>query len=435
MLAAASDKQAQEKGNTPVLGRSTGDLSDISRSSTPSSTDSSDAEQEEEAVVKGPMASNISSEGVDKNTKQSPTAVRSEDQKAKNPRTSLSFGIGRYLWPSLQAKHTAEASELVSLANTVTPPRSATSPAEAAELVNASAKMQDMPSLSNTASQAVQPGDSETASMAELDKKILREALAELTNGAMYYSQDFDLTRCTQTRWQLLREEKLAAKAKSKSPKAAQRPDGRNVQAGQAEEDVSIDMRTEEPLSSTSLAQRADKRFWWNNWLCRPLMDAGVSRSCDGTASLLMSELQLEAFVTVLMQGFVQVQSVTLVAEANTEQKSATSVELSLAVISRRSVERPGLRYQRRGINAAGGVANFTETELVLSCRVGRVLRLTRRLMLMVPVDCLQAPNFELCPDSRKYTALLESIALVAKASAGPRAVRRGEQGSNLQTL
>lgn len=36
--------------------------------------------------------------------------------------------------------------------------------------------------------------------------------------------------------------------------------------------------------------------------------------------------------------------------------------------MSRRSIERPGLRYQRRGINPSGGVANFVETEFMISC-------------------------------------------------------------------
>lgn len=41
-------------------------------------------------------------------------------------------------------------------------------------------------------------------------------------------------------------------------------------------------------------------------------------------------------------------------------------VTLDLIIISRRSVERPGLRYQRRGANVSGQVANFVETELMV---------------------------------------------------------------------
>lgn len=69
------------------------------------------------------------------------------------------------------------------------------------------------------------------------------------------------------------------------------------------------------------------------------------------------------------MQGFVQIENVKLGCETTIASAPATN-PMSLAIISRRSIERPGLRYQRRGINANGGVANFVETEFLLSCQV-----------------------------------------------------------------
>lgn len=43
-----------------------------------------------------------------------------------------------------------------------------------------------------------------------------------------------------------------------------------------------------------------------------------------------------------------------------------------MTIVSRRSIERAGLRYQRRGVDSSGGVANFVETEfLVQSERAG----------------------------------------------------------------
>jgi len=41
-------------------------------------------------------------------------------------------------------------------------------------------------------------------------------------------------------------------------------------------------------------------------------------------------------------------------------------------VISRRSRDRAGLRYQRRGIGEEGNVANFVETESVMRVQVSR---------------------------------------------------------------
>ena len=39
-------------------------------------------------------------------------------------------------------------------------------------------------------------------------------------------------------------------------------------------------------------------------------------------------------------------------------------------IISRRSKYRPGLRYQRRGIDDAAHVANFVETETIMRIEV-----------------------------------------------------------------
>lgn len=70
------------------------------------------------------------------------------------------------------------------------------------------------------------------------------------------------------------------------------------------------------------------------------------------------------------MQGFVgHVPSVKLPLQHYSTLTSApatpAAVSLDLTIISRRSVERPGLRYQRRGVNDDGEVANFVETEFI----------------------------------------------------------------------
>jgi hypothetical protein len=48
--------------------------------------------------------------------------------------------------------------------------------------------------------------------------------------------------------------------------------------------------------------------------------------------------------------------------EENEVQEEADTVDLEIGLISRRSILRPGLRYQRRGIDGAGSVANAVET-------------------------------------------------------------------------
>lgn len=280
-----SEQHKHQKSSRQPLERSLGGLSDISRSSAASSTDSSDVEDEHDHLAAGPSSGNTPAALVKKEQTAETESLDSKaslaEQKAKRSRPSVSFGLGKLLWPSLQAKHTAEASELVKLASSATPPISATSQSETEEVVAVAEAAQKVPVPSEEAERAVRPADPEAASMVDLDKKILREALAELANGAMYYSQDFDLTRCTQKRWLQLKEEKLSARSAGRSPK----PKQAIPLTGKAAEDVDndevlIDMRKEEPSSMLPLAQRADRRFWWNNWLSKPLIDAGV-RACS----------------------------------------------------------------------------------------------------------------------------------------------------------
>lgn len=77
------------------------------------------------------------------------------------------------------------------------------------------------------------------------------------------------------------------------------------------------------------------------------------------------------------MQGFVDEVEVTLPLKpdytlssglTSASPSAPNSVQLKLTVVSRRSTARPGLRYQRRGVNASGQVANFVETEFVIEC-------------------------------------------------------------------
>lgn len=80
---------------------------------------------------------------------------------------------------------------------------------------------------------------------------------------------------------------------------------------------------------------------------------------------------QLHSFITVLQQGFVGHVSILLPLQypttlSATPPPTPSSIQLDLILVTRRSIERPGLRYQRRGVNASGGVANFCETEFIV---------------------------------------------------------------------
>ena len=69
----------------------------------------------------------------------------------------------------------------------------------------------------------------------------------------------------------------------------------------------------------------------------------------------------LHAYILPVMQGWVQSSELTV-----------DGIPLDFTVISRRSRERAGLRYQRRGIDDEGHVANYVETEMMVRAKVNR---------------------------------------------------------------
>ena len=152
------------------------------------------------------------------------------------------------------------------------------------------------------------------------------------------------------------------------------------------------------PKSATTplvpLYDHVDATFFWNRHIIRPFIDAGM-----------------DALVLPLMQGFVGQRSFTVDSqplrreqitendlgtsqlssendaepivgfgsprasppsnkgsfEAAAEQMRPTEKRFDITVISRRSTKRAGLRYLRRGVDEDGNVANFVESEQILS--------------------------------------------------------------------
>lgn len=79
------------------------------------------------------------------------------------------------------------------------------------------------------------------------------------------------------------------------------------------------------------------------------------------------------------MQGFVQMTSFPThlaIHPPTANETNATSAEgeddaeVDYVIISRRSRQRAGLRYQRRGIDENANVANFVETETITCVQV-----------------------------------------------------------------
>ncbi|KAH8893431.1 hypothetical protein GQ53DRAFT_718170 [Thozetella sp. PMI_491] len=133
--------------------------------------------------------------------------------------------------------------------------------------------------------------------------------------------------------------------------------------------------------SLTPLYNHVEPRYFWNEHIIRPFIDAGV-----------------DSLALPLMQGFVGQRSFVVDSHPpQVDEGAKDSVELSdftvksgskpgspppekatadlrptekkfdITVISRRSIKRAGLRYLRRGVDEDGNVANAVESEQILS--------------------------------------------------------------------
>ncbi|RUS18439.1 hypothetical protein BC937DRAFT_88776 [Endogone sp. FLAS-F59071] len=87
------------------------------------------------------------------------------------------------------------------------------------------------------------------------------------------------------------------------------------------------------------LWQQVDKRFFWNEKLAEDFI-----------------RLELHEWILPVSQGSLQIETCEI-----------EGYTFDFILISRRSRERAGLRYQRRGLNEHGHVANFVETEQIIS--------------------------------------------------------------------
>ncbi|XP_053619511.1 phosphatidylinositide phosphatase SAC2 isoform X2 [Plodia interpunctella] len=113
-------------------------------------------------------------------------------------------------------------------------------------------------------------------------------------------------------------------------------------------------------MDITKWWKHVDDRFFWNKHMLRDIIALG-SPNCD-------------EWVLPIIQGYVQISQIAVepadVNPLNTESlTSASSCDetFTLAVMSRRSRYQAGTRYNRRGIEPDGKVANYVETEQIVS--------------------------------------------------------------------
>ncbi|KAJ7661766.1 SacI homology domain-containing protein [Mycena rosella] len=136
----------------------------------------------------------------------------------------------------------------------------------------------------------------------ELEDKIVKEVIREFPKGGMYFAYTFVTTT---------------------------RP-----------------LSLVEPNPTLPLWRRVDRKFWWNEWMSKPFIDAGV-----------------HPYVLPIMQGYYQISKFTIPPDPLTHDEDT---EVDYIIVSRRSRDRAGLRYQRRGIDDDAHVANFVETETIM---------------------------------------------------------------------
>ncbi|KAL0565241.1 hypothetical protein V5O48_016787 [Marasmius crinis-equi] len=204
--------------------------------------------------------------------------------------------------------------------------------------------------LSNTAP----PPETTEEKHTELETKIVRECIREFVKGGMYFAYHFDITRSLQ------RKQEQVAKAKKHDALLADLnalpKSEREKRVSQAEDKVDPLV---EPNLTLPLWRRVDKQFWWNEWLSKPLIDAGILVYLIDRSD----SRKLHSYILPIMQGYCQVAEFVMPEE---ELSHDAELAVDYVLISRRSRDRAGLRYQRRGVDDDAHVANFVETETIM---------------------------------------------------------------------
>lgn len=177
----------------------------------------------------------------------------------------------------------------------------------------------------------------------ELETKVVKECIRQFTKGGMYFAYNFDITRSLQ------HKQEQAMKSRKKHSLleglgALPSPEAVTSDVPKDGDDVSP---LAEPNPTLPLWRRVDKQYWWNEWLTKPFLDAG-----------------LHCYVLPIMQGYFQMAKFNVPSDDTIADDPDIGVDY--IIVSRRSRYRAGLRYQRRGIDDDAHVANFVETETIM---------------------------------------------------------------------
>ncbi|KAM4729609.1 phosphatidylinositide phosphatase SAC2 isoform 2-T2 [Anableps anableps] len=128
----------------------------------------------------------------------------------------------------------------------------------------------------------------------------------------------------------------------------------------------SVQRQGDSDKSSLPLWKQVDNRFFWNKHMIQDLIELQVP--------------EVDFWVIPIIQGFVQVEELVVnYNETSDEERSSPETppkeivcvddihpRFTVALISRRSRHRAGMRYKRRGVDTDGHVANYVETEQLI---------------------------------------------------------------------
>jgi hypothetical protein len=128
-----------------------------------------------------------------------------------------------------------------------------------------------------------------------------------LSRGTFYYSNEFDLSNCAQNRF------------------------------------------NEVGTKKSSYLESANGTFFWNKYLLKELLNFRKH-----LLDIEKFELDRSGILLVVIQGFVSISNIR-----------TTDEEAQMCLISRLSCKRVGTRYNTRGIDDDGNVANFVESEIL----------------------------------------------------------------------
>lgn len=203
-----------------------------------------------------------------------------------------------------------------------------------------------------------------------METRILKSITRELGSGEFFYSFDYDLSHSLQHKRRRLTHHTTSQQLLEKlfdvqpTPSAAffdESPDQSHLLSprnGSVRSGASSPGGSDivEPDIHMPLWRRFDRRFFWNEYMTSDFVELG-----------------LHAYVLPISQGWVQASTFNAPIPPSPTDDGDTPppVPVDIVLISRRSRERAGMRYQRRGIDDEGHVANFVETEMMVRAKVG----------------------------------------------------------------